>query len=289
MGRPSTGRCRRWRCAPVEGAVRVDVVVVAAEGVELPSQLPQCCRLGLSCEPFPDRLPAAQGVNDVLNSHTASTASRAQGSRRCVALTGSDSGLVSGHMSSRTVVGAPRRQAGRSADTVARLAAAAVDELRAVGYDRLTVRAVARRAGVAPATAYTWFASKDHLVAEAFWRGLEAQPRPRSHPGSPAVSVRAAMDGVGRLVADEPALAAAATSALLASDPDVARLRRRIGRFVHEQLRASLGPASDPEVLAALDLVFAGALLHAGLGSFPYAEFAERMARAARLMTEEAR
>ncbi len=192
-------------------------------------------------------------------------------------------------MSSQPVARIPRRQADRAADTVARLAAAAVDELRDAGYERLTVRAVARRAGVAPATAYTWFASKDHLVAEAFWRALQVLPAPASRAKAPATRVRAAMDGIGRLVVDEPALAAAATSALLAADPDVARLRRRIGGFVHERLAASLGPEPDPEVLAALDLVFAGALLHAGLGLLPYAEFAERMARAAGLMTRGAR
>jgi hypothetical protein len=93
------------------------------------------------------------------------------------------------------------------------------------------------------------------------------------------------MHGIGRVVTDEPALAAAATVAMLAADPDVARLRGRIGAFVHERLASSLGPDGDPEMLAALDLVFAGALLHAGLGLFPYDEFAERMARVTGLMT----
>lgn len=191
---------------------------------------------------------------------------------------------MSGHVSSQAVARIPRRQADRAAETVARLAVAAVEELRAVGYDQLTVRAVARRAGVAPATAYTWFASKDHLVAEAFWRALQALPRPRSRSGSAATRVRVAMEGIGRLVTDEPALAAAATSAMLAADPDVARLRWRIGMFVHERLSAALEPDPDQEVLAALDLVFAGALLHAGLGLFPYAEFAQRMGRVTGLM-----
>ena len=49
------------------------------------------------------------------------------------------------------------------------------------GYDGLTVRTVARRAGVAPATAYTYFASKDHLLAEVLWRRLQALPVPSVH------------------------------------------------------------------------------------------------------------
>lgn len=193
---------------------------------------------------------------------------------------------MSRHMSSQAALARlPRRQAGRASETVDRLADAAVEELRATGYDRLTVRAVARRAGVAPATAYTWFASKDHLVAEAFWRAVRALPAPRSRGGTPAARVRAAMDGIGRVSADQPELAAAATAALLASDADVARLRRRIGAFVHDRLARALGADADGELLDALDVVFAGALLHAGLGLFPYTEFADRMARVTALMT----
>ena len=190
-------------------------------------------------------------------------------------------------MSDQVMERAPRRQADRATETVHRLAAAAVDELRDVGYDRLTVRSVARRAGVASATAYTWFASKDHLVAEAFWRSLQALPAPRPRAGAGVASrVRSAMEGIGRVSADDAALATAATAALLASDPDVARLRRRIGAWVHERLVVALGDDAKPEVVDALDIVFAGALLHAGLGLFPYGEFAGRMARIATLMTE---
>ena len=52
------------------------------------------------------------------------------------------------------------------------------DEVEEVGYAGLTVRIVARRAGVAPATAYTYFSSKDHLLAEVLWRRMQALPPP---------------------------------------------------------------------------------------------------------------
>ena len=65
-----------------------------------------------------------------------------------------------------------RRLTAQQAETVARLTDAAVDVLNADGFDGLTVRVVAKRAGVAPATAYTYFSSKSHLVAEVFWRRL---------------------------------------------------------------------------------------------------------------------
>src|SRR4051812_34906156 len=78
-------------------------------------------------------------------------------------------GLLSGHMSSST-----RLLDGRRADTLDRRVDARVVGATEAGYDGLTVRSVARRAGVAPATAYTYFSSKDHLVAEVFWRRLQA-------------------------------------------------------------------------------------------------------------------
>ena len=47
-------------------------------------------------------------------------------------------------------------------------------EIEEVGYPGLTVRNVARRAGVAPATAYNYFSSKDHLLAEVLWRRMQS-------------------------------------------------------------------------------------------------------------------
>ena len=66
---------------------------------------------------------------------------------------------------------APRRWlTERQAEAVDQLVDAAEAEVEASGYDGLSVRNVARRAGVAPATAYTYFSSKDHLLAELLWR-----------------------------------------------------------------------------------------------------------------------
>ena len=94
------------------------------------------------------------------------------------------------------IIEAPRRTlSSRQAIAVERLVEAAVREIRAKGYEGLTVRNVAARACVAPATAYTYFASKDHLVTEVFWRRLRALPEPafagkRSAPVRVAESLR---------------------------------------------------------------------------------------------------
>lgn len=173
---------------------------------------------------------------------------------------------------------------------MARLADAAIEELRRDGYDGLTVRNVARRAGVAPATAYTYFASKDHLVAEVFWRRLQALPPVAvDRRRTPAGRVQASLGPVGRMIAAEPEVAAASTTALLAGEPDVARLRTEIGIRLAERLGAALGERHDPAVSRALTLAFSGAMLQAGMGYFPYDELGDRMAEVAALVLGERR
>lgn len=173
----------------------------------------------------------------------------------------------------------------RQADTVARLTDAAVEEVRGTGYEGLTVRNVARRAGVAPATAYTYFASKDHLVAEVFWRRLQTEvPTEPDASASAAERVTTAIGDIAGLVGDEPELAAACTSGMLAGDPDVARVREQIGVEVAERLRRAMGTDLDEDRLDALRLALWGAMLSAGMGYFPHAELAERMAGVTRIV-----
>ena len=56
----------------------------------------------------------------------------------------------------------------RQEETFRKVLAAGVEMLRESSYADLTVRAVAARAKVAPATAYTYFSSKNHLIAEVY-------------------------------------------------------------------------------------------------------------------------
>jgi AcrR family transcriptional regulator len=186
--------------------------------------------------------------------------------------------------STSTTEPARRDLGGRQADRVDALVEATVTELRAHGYDGLTVRNAARRAGVAPATAYTYFGSKDHLVAEVFWRRLQTLDGSSSRARTPVTRVQAALRGLALLIAAEPELAAASTTAILANDPDVHRLRNRIGAAFTEHLAAALGDDADPAVLRALNLALAGALLQAGMGYFSYTELADRMDEVAALV-----
>ncbi|KRB80074.1 hypothetical protein ASE01_00780 [Nocardioides sp. Root190] len=174
----------------------------------------------------------------------------------------------------------------RQAETVEKLLVGGLEELRAVGHETLTVRTVAQRAGVSPATAYTYLASKNHLFAELFWRHLAtSQPeRPLAAGSSPLERLQATMRALTTRIVEEPELAAAVTPALLGTDPDVARLRLKIGSEFLARFEAALTTPdrpADPAVLEVLVLTFSGALLQAGMGLMTYDQIAERLVSAA--------
>lgn len=179
-----------------------------------------------------------------------------------------------------------RRLSTQQAETVAKLTDAAVEVLNDDGFDGLTVRAVAKRAGVAPATAYTYFSSKSHLVAEVFWRRLaDGVPAPDASLNS-ADRVAEVLRAVALVVAGEGQLGGAVTVALLGSDPDVEHLRLRIGGFIRVRLAEALDV--DPEhpgpVVDTLELLYAGALVHAGMGHLSYEATSDRLVAAAQLV-----
>lgn len=181
----------------------------------------------------------------------------------------------------------------RQRRTVDRLLDATEVELREVGLEALTVRTVAQRAGVSPATAYTYFTSKDHLFAELFLRHLMAHPAPKVSTG--AAGARASRhserdDVAGRLMAltrsmmtdldAAPVLAAAATRALLGTDPAVEPLRLEVGAEYRQRFRYALGDALDEDLLEAVLLTFLGGLLEAGMGAVTYLQVADQLDRA---------
>lgn len=194
------------------------------------------------------------------------------------------SDAYSGHVSSQLNSQSLRQHLNdRQRAAVERLLNAGLVELREVGHEALTIRTVAQRANVSPATAYTYLASKHHLFAELFWRHISDQPA--ADYGEAPVTDRVrqvAHDMVARIVS-EPALAAAVTPALLGSDPDVARLRVRIGAEFMSRLEAALREPTEPDepvdaaVLETMVLTFSGALLQAGMGFMTYDAMSESL------------
>ncbi|MBU8807655.1 TetR/AcrR family transcriptional regulator [Mycolicibacterium goodii] len=177
-----------------------------------------------------------------------------------------------------------RRLSARQADTVERLGRAAVELISREGYAGLTVRRVAAEAGVGSATAYTYFSSKEHLVAEVFWRRLSAAPPAVHESTDPATRVVEVLQHIASLVADEPAFAGAVTTALLGKDPDVDALRQRIGADIRQRLVAALGPEVRIDVIEALELLYTGTMVWAGMGYDSYPDVARRLEKSARLV-----
>lgn len=171
--------------------------------------------------------------------------------------------------------GATRRP--RQEETVRKLVRAALETLRESSYADLTVRAVAARAHVAPATAYTYFSSKNHLVAEVYL-GLVRQVPFFTDVNDTRVSrVQQALRSLALVVADEPEVAAACTTALLSNDAAVGPVREQIGTEIHQRIRSALGPDTDTRTVSALEMTYFGALVHAGSGVLTYRQIADRL------------
>jgi AcrR family transcriptional regulator len=166
----------------------------------------------------------------------------------------------------------------RQEETFRKILAAGVEMLRESSYADLTVRAVAARAKVAPATAYTYFSSKNHLLAEVYLDLLKRVPYFTDVNESMPARVEQALRSMALTVADEPEVAAACTTALLTGiDPTVRGVRDRIGAEIHRRIKSAAGPDCDPRVVAALEMTFFGALVNAGSGVFTYHQIADRL------------
>jgi AcrR family transcriptional regulator len=172
----------------------------------------------------------------------------------------------------------------RQADTVHRLTEAGVEEVRQSGYEGMSIRDVARRAGVAAATAYTYFSSRDHLLTEIFWRRLNSLPPVDPSAGPAKKRVVAVLRELALLVSGEPQLAAGCTAAMFGSEPDVRQLRLYIGMKIHQRIEAAAGPGTPAARL--LELAYFGAMVEAGLGYTTYTHMADRLAEAAELIMD---
>jgi len=162
----------------------------------------------------------------------------------------------------------------RQAETVQKLLEATDADLREHGCDAVTVRSVARRAGVSSATAYTYFASKGHLFAELFLRYLSEGEHP-DLSGDTTERVQRVVRGIIEHLGAFPALADAVTPVLLGTDPDVTRLRQQIGAEFVGRLQEAAD--AEPPVLQALTYAFLGGLLSAGMQMLSYPELSSEM------------
>jgi AcrR family transcriptional regulator len=174
----------------------------------------------------------------------------------------------------------------RQEETFRKVLAAGIEVLREKSYADLTVRAVAARAKVAPATAYTYFSSKNHLIAEVYLDLVRQVPYFTDVNEPMPTRVDNALRQLALVVADEPEVAAACTTALLGGgrDPAVRSARDRIGAEIHRRITSAIGPDANPRKVSVLEMAFFGALVNAASGAYTYHQIADHLGYAASLI-----
>jgi AcrR family transcriptional regulator len=165
----------------------------------------------------------------------------------------------------------------RQEETYNRLLDAAVELLHETKYSDVTVRAIAARAQLSPATAYNYFKSKNGLVAALYLRLVHTVPLFVDVNQTTHERIIQEIHALAMLGADEPEVAAACTTALMGDEDELVPLREQIGIEVRRRLTAALGPGIPVSVLAAVEFVFYGALVRAGTGSLSYDTVASRL------------
>ncbi|BBX61446.1 hypothetical protein MSAS_06200 [Mycobacterium saskatchewanense] len=196
-------------------------------------------------------------------------------------------GPVSKVSAASTAAVAGRRADRRPGQTIRKVLDAGLDELRESSYAKLTMRAVATRAGVSPASAYTYFPSKSALVAAVYLRFLRDLPLHTDVNETTEARVSATLRDMAVMVADEPELTAACGAAMMADDPAVKPIREQIGDEVARRIGAALGPGWPRAVRSTLQMTFAGALMTARFVTFP--EIAGQLDEAVRLILRAAK
>ena len=121
---------------------------------------------------------------------------------------------------------------------------ATVELLREVPYSSVTMRSIAKRAGVAHREVLTHFRSKDAIVAEVYLKRL----------------------------------AAACSSALICDEPSMRSIRQRIHAELHRRVRTTLRSGGWPEVAETLEYGLIGALVNASCGGDRFRQTADELA-----------
>ncbi|MGX9213915.1 TetR/AcrR family transcriptional regulator [Mycobacteroides abscessus subsp. abscessus] len=166
----------------------------------------------------------------------------------------------------------------RQEETIRKIVTAGREMLGETTYADMTIRGVAARAKVAPATAYTYFSSKSHLVAEIYLDLIHEAPYFTDVNDTQVARVTKTLRSLALVVADEPEIATGCTTALLSNNDEAVRaVRDKIGLEIHRRIRSAMGPDADPRVVSALEMTFFGALMHAGSGTFTYHQIADKL------------
>jgi AcrR family transcriptional regulator len=161
---------------------------------------------------------------------------------------------------------------------VGRVLDATVAMLADEPYDTLTTARIAERAGLGHDELCAFFRSKDAIIAELYLGRLRGAPLSVDVATPARARVVALFDQLVMLLADEPGLAAACSSALISAEPSVRSVRRRIQAELHRRVRTVLRSSAWPEVADALELSLVGALVQASSGAVTFRDTADGLA-----------
>jgi len=167
---------------------------------------------------------------------------------------------------------------GRDDEETGKVLAATVELLREGPYSDVTMGAISKRAGISVGSLREHFWSKDAIVAEIYLDRLRAVPLDVDVDRGAKDRIVAQFSHLVMLLADEPGLAAACSSALVCSDPSVRSVRERIHAEYHRRVRTMLRSGAWPEVTQTLEFGLVGALVHASCGVDNFRQTADDLA-----------
>lgn len=168
---------------------------------------------------------------------------------------------------------------GRADDTDVRKALdATVELLREVPYDGVTMRMIGKRAGISSRDLRAHFRSKDAIVAEIYLQRLRSAPLAVDVEQDARSRIAEQFCELVMLLADEPGLAAACSSALIGDAPAVRSIRHRINAEYHRRVCTALRSGAWPEVTETLHFGLIGALVQASCGPGGFRETADELA-----------
>ncbi|MGI5323114.1 TetR/AcrR family transcriptional regulator [Actinomadura nitritigenes] len=170
-----------------------------------------------------------------------------------------------------------------------RLIDAARDLAREGGYPAVTMHDVADRAGVARATVYRYFATKDHLLTEvaATWaHRITGDIDALAVGETPVERLTALLERIVEVAAQERTLTSAIIQAVTSDDSSVDDARTVLFLFVRDRLSAAIGepvPARD-EVEVVLGHILLAALVSLASLRRPTEEIREMVRTSGRLV-----
>lgn len=163
-------------------------------------------------------------------------------------------------------------------ETARRVLDATVELVQEVPYANITMRSIAKRAGVSHGEARAHFRSKDAIVAELYLDRLRAAPLVVDVDECARARIAAQFSQLVMLLAEEPGLAAACSSALICDEPSVRASRQRIREELQRRVRTALRSGAWPEVAETLEFGLIGALVHASCGADTFHQTAQDLA-----------